>query len=715
MRILRHVPALSVIAITAGLLAGPSGAAIGSSGAADGTAGEPETTGAASLAPGPRADPSPTRLAEAPGRMRATTRSNLRSGPGTDHARVGRLEAGDIVRVLAGEGGWWHIEHPEGGIAWVYGPLLEPVAAADGPGEEWSLAGNQRCYVWNYGFRSLEPFTWSGECVDGKASGEGRLTMNSGRIVYEGVVRDGRAHGYGITVHATGNRHEGEFRDGQPHGFGIKHYASGERYRGAFRAGKRHGRGTRVRVDGREETCAWADDEPVAGTCTVAAGPGEAPGADRPATRGRDGRRRAAAWLDGCHALWAGELQRWTLATPSSLVAPAAAERFLATVAAWGGPVAQAREYLEVCVPVEAELQRRGLGLHCRQLLDRIGADPPGAFLRPPASGRRAAGERAAVRDWGDDCLPVILAGIAANPGRDGSRGREGNRGWGAQDRSLLALEPEFRAGNWLFTGAVETARTRERAVRVLGRDRMQGQGSANETRLMVAVDGYGALAGRPELPPPWEVRDGRRRRLVSRWGVGAASELAGGIHRLQHVSFHAGNRRDDWLAVQHAIGLLQHGEFGVTRTVSANSGRASIGDAAVALLRGPRFEPGDDTLDILLRALVLGRGAEWKGAVLGFRRDGIPGRPVQGRATLTSRGSSFGGAGAGAAFDLVVDWQDGEQHRLSVAMAAEGLRATDVQGAEVFAGHLLGSGADEVLGILRLPDRVAALGLRKR
>ena len=56
--------------------------------------------------------------------MWALKRSNLRSGPGTDHAKVGLLDVGDAVQVTGEIGAWLRIAAPGGGEAFVYGPLL---------------------------------------------------------------------------------------------------------------------------------------------------------------------------------------------------------------------------------------------------------------------------------------------------------------------------------------------------------------------------------------------------------------------------------------------------------------------------------------------------------------------------------------------------------------------------------------------------------------
>ena len=60
--------------------------------------------------------------------MQAAKRSNLRSGPGIGHDKVGLLEVGDEVRVTGEVGDWLRIEAPGGGAAFIYGPLLAAAA-----------------------------------------------------------------------------------------------------------------------------------------------------------------------------------------------------------------------------------------------------------------------------------------------------------------------------------------------------------------------------------------------------------------------------------------------------------------------------------------------------------------------------------------------------------------------------------------------------------
>ena len=82
------------------------------------------------------------------------------------------------------------------------------------------LVKNQPCRVWAPGADSETTITWSGDCVDGKISGEGREVWSApdGEWVYEGSMWEGRAHGWGTSVGPDGTRYVGESRDGYFHG-----------------------------------------------------------------------------------------------------------------------------------------------------------------------------------------------------------------------------------------------------------------------------------------------------------------------------------------------------------------------------------------------------------------------------------------------------------------------------------------------------------------
>ena len=121
--------------------------------------------------------------------MWALKRSNLRSGPGTDHAKVGLLEVGDEVQVTGKIGDWLRIEAPGGGDGFVYAPLLtrtDPVTAL-GPKcrtvgrltDCWvEVSSKPDCYVWvTYLPDTFEELSWSGQCARGAAHGRGTIEL----------------------------------------------------------------------------------------------------------------------------------------------------------------------------------------------------------------------------------------------------------------------------------------------------------------------------------------------------------------------------------------------------------------------------------------------------------------------------------------------------------------------------------------------------------
>ena len=195
--------------------------------------------------------------------MQAVKRSNLRSGPGTTYGKVGLLDVGDEVRVTGEAGDWLRIEAPGGGEAFVHAPLLEEAGGAtiEPEGSNWSVTENQPCHVWNYGYIQNEPFTWSGACLDGKASGQGTLTLRGGDLVYEGGMRGGKFHEYGTLRSAGGNVHEGSFVDGVQHGQWVERDADGTVREGSYVDGKRHGQWVERYADGAVHEGPYVDGE----------------------------------------------------------------------------------------------------------------------------------------------------------------------------------------------------------------------------------------------------------------------------------------------------------------------------------------------------------------------------------------------------------------------------------------------------------------------
>lgn len=53
------------------------------------------------------------------------TRVNLRAGPGTQHAIVGTVNYGDVLRTTRRQGDWVQVQHPNGrGNAWIASNLV---------------------------------------------------------------------------------------------------------------------------------------------------------------------------------------------------------------------------------------------------------------------------------------------------------------------------------------------------------------------------------------------------------------------------------------------------------------------------------------------------------------------------------------------------------------------------------------------------------------
>ena len=79
---------------------------------------------------------------------------------------------------------------------------------------DWITAANQPCKIWNPAPQANESVTWSGECKDGLASGQGvlRWTLN-GRLdaVFEGRYANGKRNGHGTLTTADGRRIEGDW------------------------------------------------------------------------------------------------------------------------------------------------------------------------------------------------------------------------------------------------------------------------------------------------------------------------------------------------------------------------------------------------------------------------------------------------------------------------------------------------------------------------
>ena len=140
------------------------------------------------------------------------------------------------------------------------GSTGDAAAALEPFGPDWVIVENQPCQHWD-SFLESSTYTWSGDCVDGKVSGEGRGVwhMPDGRkgSIYEGSMREGKQHGQGTIVFPSGNRYDGEWRYGRPHGYGTKTDADGDRFEGEWLNGCYGGGKRWALINTTKEACGF--------------------------------------------------------------------------------------------------------------------------------------------------------------------------------------------------------------------------------------------------------------------------------------------------------------------------------------------------------------------------------------------------------------------------------------------------------------------------
>jgi len=79
---------------------------------------------------------------------------------------------------------------------------------------DWITASNQPCKIWNPQPQPNESVTWTGECKDGLASGQGVLAWTEdGKpdVRYEGQYANGKRNGHGVMITPDGKRIEGNW------------------------------------------------------------------------------------------------------------------------------------------------------------------------------------------------------------------------------------------------------------------------------------------------------------------------------------------------------------------------------------------------------------------------------------------------------------------------------------------------------------------------
>ncbi len=91
-----------------------------------------------------------------------------------------------------------------------------------------------------------ETVTWSGNCINGIATGPGVLqSFKGGKPAdrYEGGLNDGLMHGPAILTTRNGDTYKGQFQYGVKQGQGLETKSDGSTYDGDFKHDKANGRG----------------------------------------------------------------------------------------------------------------------------------------------------------------------------------------------------------------------------------------------------------------------------------------------------------------------------------------------------------------------------------------------------------------------------------------------------------------------------------------
>jgi hypothetical protein len=136
---------------------------------------------------------------------------------------------------------------------------LAPSALAD----QWVFDPQTNCQVWSSDPVPGESVQWTGECLDGKATGTGVVQWyldGEPYQRYEGWLQDGRMNGEGEYVWQQDNhRYIGGFSDDRMAGEGKYTWPDGSYYIGQYKDGFAHGKGRHVWPNGSEYVGEYRD------------------------------------------------------------------------------------------------------------------------------------------------------------------------------------------------------------------------------------------------------------------------------------------------------------------------------------------------------------------------------------------------------------------------------------------------------------------------
>ena len=138
---------------------------------------------------------------------------------------------------------------------------------AKGGAQCWmELTSHAGCYVWDDRYVAGKPVTWSGVCVDGRASGPGtvrgtvRWFEDPPEYESRGAYEKGKKQGQWTERIADNQVVEGPYVEGKRHGHWVQRSANGSVLQGPYVNGKRHGEWVWQR-DGTRFTSRWINGE----------------------------------------------------------------------------------------------------------------------------------------------------------------------------------------------------------------------------------------------------------------------------------------------------------------------------------------------------------------------------------------------------------------------------------------------------------------------
>jgi hypothetical protein len=140
--------------------------------------------------------------------------------------------------------------------------FLIPIAGMSADDDAAWIADKSGCKVANPFPQSGESITWSGQCKNGTADGEGILQWyvdGNATDRYEGTLVDGWAEGKGTLTRADGGRYAGEWKHSLQDGDGRYDGPDGSWYEGQWKEGQPHGHGKYKTADGRLFVGEWVN------------------------------------------------------------------------------------------------------------------------------------------------------------------------------------------------------------------------------------------------------------------------------------------------------------------------------------------------------------------------------------------------------------------------------------------------------------------------